>query len=111
MKTNLYAVLCGFLLLTGCLGEPKINWQSRIGTYTYDQAVTELGVPDRSATLSDGSIVGEWLTSRGAEYGTSFPAPRGFAVQTYDVNRFPDEYLSLTFGPDHKLAKSKKMIR
>lgn len=112
MKHYITLFVCGVLFLTGCLSEPKIDWQSRVGSYTYDQAITELGVPDRSATLSDGQVVGEWLTSRGAEYGTSRGGPfRGFAIQTYDVSRFPDEYMSLTFGTDHKLLKFKKIIR
>jgi hypothetical protein len=81
-----------------------------MGAYTYDQAVMELGVPDRSATLSDGAIVAEWLSSRGAEYGTSTGFP-GSRFQTYDINRFPDRYVRLTFGPDGKLSNAQNVAK
>src|SRR5262245_10702323 len=63
----------GLLLiwLMGCATTPKIDWNSRIGNYTYDQAVLEMGPPDRSATLTDGTKVVEWLTARGHIYGFS----------------------------------------
>ena len=44
-------------LTTGCKTAPKIDWNSRVGNYTYDQAVAELGPPDKSAKLSDGKTV------------------------------------------------------
>jgi len=53
------------LLLTGCQSPPKVDWNSRVGSYTYDQAVAELGVPDKTAELSDGRKVAEWITRRG----------------------------------------------
>ena len=60
-------VVAGWLvLLTGC-ATPRIDWQARVGHYTYDQAILELGPPEKSATLTDGSVVADWLTQRGSD--------------------------------------------
>src|SRR6267154_4002976 len=70
MNTNLAASwktrigLCLVLLslvILGCKTTPKVDWDSREGNYTYDQAVTELGVPDKTARLSDGKTIAEWI--------------------------------------------------
>jgi hypothetical protein len=31
--------------LAGCATVPQVDWTSRVGKYTYDEAVTELGSP------------------------------------------------------------------
>ena len=46
--------------LAGCATNPAVNWDSRVGHYTYSQAVAELGPPDRQARLSDGKSVYKW---------------------------------------------------
>ena len=97
------------LLLSGC-ATTKIDWNSRVGNYTYDDAIAELGVPDRDATLSDGSIVGEWLRGRGGAYGTTHYS-RYSRFHTYDVHEFPDRYLRLTFGPDRQLRAATRFAR
>lgn len=97
-------LLMAVLLLAGC-ATTRIDWNSRIGQYSYDDAVMELGVPDRQATLSDGSIVGEWLRQRGGAYGVSH-FTRWSRFHTYDVHEFPDRYLRLTFGPDGQLVRA-----
>ena len=102
-------VLLALLLLTGCATN-KINWNSRLGTYTYDEAIIELGVPDRSATLTDGTVVAEWLQYRGQGIGTVHYYPYS-RIGTYDVSQFPDSYLRLIFGPDKKLVKAEKFAR
>ena len=51
------------LMFAGCVTQ-KINWSERVGNYTYDQAVLELGPPDKSARLTDGTVVADWLTRR-----------------------------------------------
>src|ERR1700690_3094488 len=83
MKMNLaakFSLLVVFTLvvsfLIGCKSTPPIDWNSRIGTYTYDQAVTDLGPPDKQAKLDDGKTVAEWITHRsggtGLSIGTGF---------------------------------------
>lgn len=61
---TLIALISACALFIGCQSTPKVDWNTRVSTYTYDQAVAELGVPDKSADLSDGSRVAEWVTRR-----------------------------------------------
>jgi hypothetical protein len=103
-----FVLIAGFWL-AGC-ATTKIDWNSRVGLYSYDDAISELGVPDRQATLSDGSIVGEWLQYRGGAYGTTHYS-RWSRFQTYDVHEFPDRYLRLTFGPDKLLRQAGTFAR
>jgi hypothetical protein len=107
--------------LTGCATTPRIDWNARIGTYTYDQAVLELGPPDRSATLTDGTRVVEWLTSRGhtfwfGDYGGYFSPYayhyyHGPFVYHYSTTKTPDYYLRLTFSSDNKLQSWRRVAR
>ena len=97
------------LCFIGC-ATTRIDWDSRIGNYTFDDAVMELGVPDRQATLADGSTVGEWLTRRGGAYGHAHAFPRSWFF-TYDVTEMPDQYLRLVFDPDRKLVRTGKFAR
>ena len=97
------------LFLTAC-ATTKSDWQSRIGNYTYDQTVLELGPPDKQAVLQDGTNVSEWLTSRGRSYGgyTTY-AGRGLVYVNNDYA--PDYYLRLTFDPSGKLQSFKKYAK
>ena len=96
------------LLLTGCI-TPGVDWQARIGCYTRDRAIADLGPPDKSAKLSDGSVVDEWLTQRSHVIVAPEPyflEPGGyFGPDTpgYSETYVPDYFLRLTFGPDGKL--------
>jgi len=105
------------ILFAGCATAPKINWQARVGIYTYDQSVMDFGPPDKVAKLADGTTIAEWLTDRGYIYATPdyYPYPfyrRGYIVPppTY-VNRVPDRLLRLTFGADGKLEAWKRFYR
>ena len=54
MKSNLFfalLALLGALVVSGCVTN-RVNWNARIGNYTYDQAIVELGPPDKVAHLS-----------------------------------------------------------
>ncbi len=48
-----FGLLLGSLILfaTGCATTRSVDWASRIGVLTYDEAVLEMGVPERQATL------------------------------------------------------------
>lgn len=104
-------------LAVGCATR-KINWAARVGQYTYDQTVKEIGPPDKQATLLDGTVVAEWLTRRGgyggyyspgyAWYPYSFYGPLG---PTYIDSYSPDYFLRLTFGPDGRLQEWKRFSR
>ena len=108
-------LLLVFLLLfweTGCATH-KIDWTTRVGIYTYDQAVIEMGPPDKWAKLEDNTIVADWLSHRGQymlypNYNDPWYGP---PVQTYHTYKTPDYYLRLTFGPDGKLRSWKKFAR
>lgn len=115
MKARVGSLLCFVLLLTGfvatgCKSTPKVDWDSRVGAFTYDQAVAELGPPDKTATLSDGKKVADWAErSRGG--GVSFGVGTGFSTggvgmgvgQSVGSSR-RDRVLRLTFDSDNKLV-------
>jgi hypothetical protein len=110
------------LLWIGC-ASTKIDWNSRLGHYTYDQAVVELGPPDKSASLSDGTVVAEWLTRPGRSggysdlyYGSPGPHPyhRGYyyypPLYYYDPPT-PSYFLRLIFSPDGRLTEWRRLAR
>jgi hypothetical protein len=107
------------ILLNGCATTPKIDWNSRVGTYSYDQTVLEFGPPDKLATLTDGTKVAEWLTSRGYSQGfiTTFgpefyhPYIYGAPGYFYSGPPSPDRYMRLTFRPDGRLLSWQKVMR
>jgi hypothetical protein len=119
MKMNLtakFSLLLVFTLvaafLIGCKSTPPIDWNSRIGTYTYDQAVTDLGPPDKQAKLDNGETVAEWITRRNGgsslSIGTGFFSGGGGSGAGLGVGQSigtgpGDKVLKLTFGSDHKL--------
>lgn len=105
------------LLLTalaiGC-ATSKVDWAGRVGTYTFDQAVLDLGPPDKQAKLTDGTLVAEWLTRRGRDhlYGSAAYFPYyGSAFPTYVDGYSPDSFLRLSFAPDGTLKAWKKLAR
>lgn len=108
-------VLCA--LLSGCASTPKIDWDSRVGTYTYDQAVLDFGPPTKEAKLQDGTVVAEWMTQRGYTE-TYYPGPAyypyryrryGYAGTAPVMTSSPDVFLRLTFGPDGILKAWKQV--
>jgi len=109
-------VLVTILGLAGCATN-KVNWAARVGHFTHDDAIVELGPPDKQARLTDGAVVAEWLTKRGRSivyaggaglYG--YPGYYGGVYPTY-VQTGPDYFLRLTFGTDGKLTAWKRFTR
>src|SRR6266498_2529957 len=103
------------LLLAGCASTAKTDWNSRVGSYTYDQAVAELGPPDKSAKLSDGTTVAEWMTRRGYSGGSAgimYGHPYYYHPWHYYYEPpSPDYFIRLTFGSDGKLQAYKPVVR
>jgi len=109
-------VIISAFLLAGCV-TPRIDWVARVGNYTYDQAVMEFGPPDKSAKLSDGSTVAEWLT----QWGGVVVAPEPYFVQPgcyfgpltpmYFETYVPARFLRLAFDANGKLKTWKKFAR
>ena len=113
MKTILPALLAA-LVLAGCATGPKIDWAARVGNYTYDQAVLELGPPDKVAKLDNGIIVANWITQPGYARTSVGPPvfygyyPGAVIVSSYSQGYTPTYFLRLTFGADGRLAAWKK---
>jgi hypothetical protein len=112
MKRILPALLA-LLVFAGCATGPKIDWAARVGNFTYDQAVLELGPPDKSAKLASGVIIADWITRKGYAYTTGGAVafgnyPGAVIVPSYGQSYSPTFYLRLTFGADGKLAEWKR---
>jgi hypothetical protein len=97
-------------LAVGCATTPKVNWAERVGVYTFDQAVTELGPPEKAATLTDGTSVNEWLIYRGQTHGYVHGS-RGSLLQRYNETPAPDLFLRLTFDAAGKLKEWKEVLK
>ena len=82
-----------------------------MGVFTYDQAVTELGPPDKQAKLTDNQTVAEWVSryttggSMGIGMGTGIyggGVGGGYVVQPAPSYR--ESRLILTFSTNHVLT-------
>lgn len=102
--------------LAGCVAPQPVDWNSRVGHYTYHQAVSELGLPNRLTRRSDGTTVAKWFTQPGgADFGPGMPnglnngANNGFGGGPNSASQnlrpgFSDHYLQLTFGTNDLLS-------
>jgi hypothetical protein len=105
------ACLCAALWLTGCATQ-RVDWAARIGHYSYEQAVTDMGPPDKHAKLADGTIVAEWLTDRGSTYAYTTPGTYGPYYSGYlSTYSTPARFVRLIFGPNGQLSAWKKFYR
>ncbi len=107
-KLVIFALLT--VLFAGCI--TRIDWNSRVGNYTYDQAVVEFGPPDKTARLTDGKLVADWITryhNGGSVYvsGGYYPGSVG-VVTAYPPSTYVN-ILRLIFNTNNVLcAWSKK---
>jgi len=104
------------LLGAGCASTSKPDWNARIGNYTFDDAVRELGRPVSSTKLQDGTNVAEWLLKFGSQmpfgYGTGRYGPgEGASMGTTFTPPTQSQFLRLTFGTDGKLQRWNKFER
>jgi hypothetical protein len=104
----------GILLLQsiGCATRGKSFWNAQVGKLTYDQAVLDMGPPDKRETLSDGTRVAEWLTSRG-QSGRAVAVSSGYyhGSTVWMEPSAPDTYMRLTFGPDSRLTTWRRVFK
>jgi hypothetical protein len=114
MKANLAAKILSLailfpaiLFITGCK-TAQVNWDSRVGVYTFEQAVADMGPPDKQARLSDGKNVAQWITLHGSNGffggGTYANNNYGMAAGQNIAQSYKDHVLELTFGTDGKLV-------
>jgi len=117
-----FILLALVLALAGCASSPKTDaknadWSSRIGSYTYEQAVGELGKPDVLSESSEGRTA-EWVLRRSPNVSFGF----GFGTGSYGhhsgagvgvgtaVSPPPSgEYLRLRFDKEGQLAEWTKV--
>ncbi len=104
------------VVVPGCKSTPKPDWNQRIGTYTFDDAVRDLGPPASSARLEDGSTVAEWFLKYGSTVsfglGTGAYGPSGGVGVGQAVTLPPKaHFLRLVFGPEGKLQSWGKVKR
>jgi len=113
-----WALVVLSLLAGACASGPKIDvseaeWRGRIGTYTYEQALAELGPPNVVGESNEGKTA-EWVIRQspatsfsfgvgGGSYGGG--AARGGGVGTTVSPPPGGEYLRLRFDKDGKLAE------
>lgn len=118
-----FVTLAASLLLAAGCASSRVDWDDQVGRLTFDQAVRQLGPPDRSASLTDGGQIAEWLTRRGQPGTPAFTARSGGSAR-YDRGRgaptttwvpatapTPNRYLRLTFGADSRLAAWENVSR
>lgn len=103
------------LVLAGCATTPKVNWSNRVGTYTYPQALAELGQPEESTVSDEGTRIATWVLQQGMPGGVEYPRPVVHGASGFTQQGIPrlrptvlGQYLTLTFGSDGKLSSWKE---
>ncbi len=105
---SLAVLTLAVMLVAGCK-TTEVDWNSRVGTYTYDQCVAELGLPDKQNKLSDGRTAYQWITLHGSR---GFPGSGNYGtgdVMGADhpyVQTYRDHVLELTFDANGKLISA-----
>lgn len=119
MKMWIFSLLIP-LTLAGCQSatSPLVDWNSRIGNYSYELALQDLGLPVRSTKLNDGSVIADWRIARsktGSPDMADAESSGGYVIPALWDNPIPlgsspqpNKYLRLSFGPDQKLTGWKK---
>ena len=101
----LAAVFFTLAFITGCATAPPVDWNSRVGHYTYAQAVNELGPPNRQSHLSNGATASKWFLQPSAP--TAMPnngMNNGFGVGPNINVGLNNQYLQLTFDTNGVLT-------
>jgi hypothetical protein len=94
--------------LSGCKSTTKVDWDNRVGSFTYDQAEKELGRPLLTTKLNEGGTIADWPTGAhrvgvSGGYGSSAGMGMGQVGQS--------EFLRLTFDKNGVLKSWKQEFR
>jgi hypothetical protein len=94
-------------LMAGCVMH-RIDWNSRVGSYTFDQAVTEFGPPDKQAKLTDGQLVADWVSryynAGGVFVGAGYYGYPGTVGVLETPPSYSESTLRLIFGTNNVLT-------
>jgi hypothetical protein len=108
MKMKLVLLAMVAAVFAGCATH-WVDWNARVSTYTFDQAVMDYGPPDKQAKLSDGRKVVEWVSrySGGGSTaivsgGWGYPGSVGFVQTTGPL--YYEYKLRLTFTTNNVLS-------
>lgn len=127
MKPTVALLSLFCLWWSGCASTPKpnltraeaskVNWSARIGAYTFDQALADLGRPETIGESNVGKTA-EWVLRRGPRVsfgfgvgGGSFRGGSGVGVGVGSTVSPPahGENLRLVFGADGRLKAWSKV--
>ena len=107
MVPHLAGLVCAALLGligAGCQALQQVDWDGRIGQFSYEQAVAELGRPDGETKLPGGMRRVEWITNSGSSMGRALVGAgtqrRSMSVvplEPTEIHRLRDRFLRLTF--------------
>jgi hypothetical protein len=123
MNTNCCFLAAVLVILAGCASSPKpnlskaeaskVNWSERVGAYTYDQALADLGKPEIIGESGSGKTA-EWVLQRSPRMsfgfgvgGGSFGGGSGVGVGVGSSVSPPPrgENLRLVFDKEGKLRE------
>lgn len=124
-RSLLPQLLLAGLMTWGCASKPSADWAGRVGSYSFNDAVRELGEPEQLVTLPDGGREADWLLRRGTSGSSAQATWRMGDISTIGTFRdtqlgpdwkksrpaTPDRLLRLTFGADAKLSGSAEVTR
>ncbi len=103
---QIFLTLLTALIVAGC-ATAQVNWDTRVGGFSYDDAVKELGQPNHRETLANGKTVAEW-TSRYPVGNTPPDLNNSYYSRSPSFGPSPLEYhestLRLTFSTNNVLA-------
>ena len=122
MKLGRLSLIVLILLAEGCASDNRVtvkdsDWGGRIGTYTYQEALAELGEPQMIGESSEGKIA-EWVLRQGVPFSIGFGfggagyghhTSTGVGVGTSVSPPPSGEYLRLRFDRDGTLAEWTKV--
>lgn len=99
------ALFLAAAFFTGCATTPSVDWNSRIGNYTYAQAVDELGPPNRQLRLGSGATKFKWFIQPNGSTGMSFSGVNnGFGMSQNFNPGYNNRELELTFDTNGVLT-------